>query len=256
MKKPIVIVIANQKGGAGKTTIAAAISQFLTTHSSVVLIDIDPQGTASRIFLEVFNATVFDGLTGTLSLDQAIVSALPQFPRWLKIIPSSPKLRDIDAMFAGRIDRFHCFEDAIAKIQGIDFIIVDCPGTLNLLTIAPLVAADYSILPVSCDPMCFDQIDSMKQTIEAIKLRLNPKLFTLPLVVTLFDGRNRLDTEVLAEIKARHETFEPIIRRRVKLKEEFAAQQPCTSKDLRELTNNIFERISHEQKKILSQRFT
>jgi chromosome partitioning protein len=254
VNRPIIVAVVGQKGGVGKTGIAAGISQFWTDFADILVIDMDPQCSLSRIFLEAFDLTVFEVLAGQIGIEQAIYSTLPQFSRWLKVVPSSSKLREMDAMLAGRLDRFHCVQDALSNVTNFDFIILDCPGNLGILSLASLVAADYALIPSATEPMSFDQVQIVETTIAAIKQRLNPKIVTLPLVLTLFDGRNRLDQEVVSELQSRYETFHTIVKRRVRIKEEFANRMPCTSDDLKAISQEIFERISSHEQKIHSSR--
>jgi chromosome partitioning protein len=248
--KPFIIAVVNQKGGVGKTTIGAAVAQFWAETLDVVLVDWDPQASASQIFLEDIGNSVFDAIVKPVEVNHAIVPALSQYPPRLRILPASPRLTELDAMLAGNLDRFHCAQDLLKKVTGAQIIVCDCPGTMSLLTIAPLVAADFVLIPTSCEPMAFDQIDRMKETIAAVQRRLNPQLRILPLAATLFDTRTRLDHEVLAELRARHEVFITIVRRRIRIKEEFAARVACTSEDLRNLANEILERIYYGAQKI------
>jgi chromosome partitioning protein len=248
MKKSTVVTVVNQKGGVGKTSIAAAVAQFWSVNLDVLLVDLDPQGSASSIFLDEIGTNAFDTLTGTVPVEKVIVSALPQYPPRLKIMPAGQSLSELGAMLAGKIDRFHVVQDVVGKLDDFDIIVIDCPGTLSLLTLAPLVAADFALLPTSAEPLSYDAIGATIDSISTVQRRLNPGLRLLPLVVTLYDTRNRLDAEVLAELKARHDVFDTVVHRRVRIKEQLAARQACTSADLKKLATEILERIRHEQK--------
>jgi chromosome partitioning protein len=250
MCKPTIVAVANQKGGVGKTAIASAISTFWAHDLDILLVDIDPQGSSSAVFLDKIGATIFDVLTGAASVEEAIVAALPQYPARLKILPSGQRLGELDCMLAGKLDRFHVVLDLVDKIRGFDIVVIDCPGAISVLTLAPLVAADFALLPASCEPMSFDAVDATVDTISTVRRRLNPGLQMLPLALTLYDSRNRLDVEVLGALKTRYAVFDSVVRRRVRIKEELAARHPCTSDDLKNLANEILERMYHEQKAI------
>lgn len=253
MTKPLVLAVCNQKGGVGKTSVAAATAQFWSRDLDVLLLDVDPQASASGIFLAEIGTTSFDVLTGAAPVDKAIVPVLSQYPPRLKVLPAGLRLAELDAMLVN-LDRFHCVQDLVDKIGSFDAIVIDCPGTMSLLTVAPLVAADFALIPTSAEPMAFDQVEAMKNTIATVRRRLNPGLHLLPLAVTLYDGRARLDAEVLSELRVRHDVFKAVVRRHVRIKEEFATRQPCTNEDLKNLANEILERIRHEEKAIQTDR--
>jgi chromosome partitioning protein len=141
-------------------------------------------------------------------------------------------------------------QEIFDKLVDFDVVVIDCPGTMSLLTLAPLVAADFALVPTSCEPMAFDTISATIETIATVRRRLNPGLRRLPLALTLYDARNRLDAEVYAELKARHDVFNTAVRRRVRIKEELAARQPCTSEDLKNLATEVLEKTRHDQKAI------
>ncbi len=249
--KRTVIAVCNQKGGVGKTSVAVALAQYLAVKFRVLFIDIDPQGSATGILVDCSSNFLFDALMGQLPPIQAVGDTLLQYPASLKIMPSSARLSELDAMLAGKIDRFHCVQDLLITTLEYDFVIIDCPGSTNLLTLASMVAADFVVIPTSCEPMSFVQIGDMLDLVTAVQKRLNPLLKRLPLAITLFDGRNRLDREILAELQSKYiEVFPTVVRRRVRIKEEFAARIPCTDEDLKNLSKDIYERIQREQKKI------
>lgn len=245
-----IIAVCNQKGGVGKTSVAAALAQFLAKSKQVLFIDMDPQGSATGIFVDRSSNALFDALVGQVPGIKAISDILPQYPSTLKIMPSSVRLTELDAMLAGKLDRFHCVQDLLASIRGFDFVIIDCPGSTSILTLASMVAADFVLIPTSCEPMAYVQIDGMLDLVAAVQKRLNPVLKQLPLAVTLYDSRNRLDQEVLAELKSRYSALPTVVNRRVRIKEEFAAKLPCTDENLKNLSRDIHERIRCEQKKI------
>lgn len=254
--KKTVIAVCNQKGGVGKTSVAVALAQYLATKFQVLFIDMDPSGSATgilvdqKIFSEHLHRTLFDVLLGQLPPTQAVSNVLEQYPRNLKIMMSSARLSELDTMLAGKIDKFHCVQDLTVSLK-YDFVVIDCPGSTGILTLASMVAADFVLVPTSAEPMSYVQIDDMLALVTAVQKRLNPTLKMLPLAITLFDRRNRLDQEILVELRSKYgELLPTVVHRRVHIKEEFAAQTPTTSEDLKNLSKDIYERIRREQKKI------
>ncbi len=250
MKKAIV-AICNHKGGVGKTTIAVALAQHLAAKQRVLLVDMDPQGSATGILVRQASDALFDALAGRLPALEAVSDTLEQYPSNLKIMPATPRLSDLDAMLAGKLDKFHCVQDIMIPALEYDFVIIDCPGSTSILTLASMVAADFVLVPTSAEPMSYVQIDDMLALVSAVQKRLNPTLKMLPLAITLFDRRNRLDQEILAELRSKYGDLLPtVVHRRVLIKEQLAAQTPSTAEDLKNLSKDIYERIRREQKKI------
>ncbi|MCX6126365.1 MAG: ParA family protein, partial [Proteobacteria bacterium] len=224
----------------------------LAAKFRVLFIDMDPQGSATGILVKHSSNALFDALMGQLPPIQAVTDTLAQYPASLRIMTSSARLSELDDMLAGKLDRFHCVQDILATTLEFDFFIIDCPGSSSLLTLASMVAADFVLIPTSCEPMSFVQLDDMLDLVSAVQKRLNPKLKLLPLAITLFDGRNRLDQEILAELRSKYSELLPtVVHRRVRIKEEFAARLPCTNQDLKNLSKDIYERIRNEPKKIV-----
>ena len=239
------IAVCNHKGGVDKTTVAVALAQYLASKFRVLFIDMDPQGSATGIFVDGSSNALFDALMGQLSPVQAVTDVLAQYPASLQIMTSSPRLSELDAMLAGKIDKFHCVQDLMTSDLECEFVVIDCPGSTGVLTLESMVAADFVLIPTSCEPMSFVQIDDMLAIVTAVQKRLNPLLVRLPLAVTLFDSRNRLDQEILAELQSKYvAVFPTVVRRRARIKEEFAARIPCTNEDLKNLSNEVYEGIS------------
>jgi chromosome partitioning protein len=247
--KPIIISIASIKGGVAKTTTSHALACYLSKDHKVLLWDNDPQRslTLATVDTSEIQHTAYDVIQNKIDPTVAAVKALPTYKN-IDVIPASNQLAGLEAATSTNIDRMFLFQDAVAGLSSYDFLIFDCPSSIGLLTSGPLVASDYAISPVACAPAAFETLSSLQETIAIIQRRLNPRLkwFILP---TLFDQRQVLDRDVLAEIQKQYGdlVLGPPIRKRISLAEDMAAQRPCSNEDYQEFTHNFLERIHHEK---------
>jgi chromosome partitioning protein len=223
MKKAKIICFANQKGGVGKTTSALNIAACLARSGRKVLfIDSDPQGNATSgigIKKRDVKASVYDLLIGRHRWDEV---ALKSSTKGLSIIPSSMNLVGAELELVDEDDREYKLKKAISGAEDeFDYIIIDCPPSLGLLTINSLAAARHVIIPVLCEYYSLEGLSQLTATIKQIKRLYNPDIELLGVLVNMFDGRLNLSIAVLEEIKKYFATklFKTPIPRSVKISE-------------------------------------
>ena len=215
------IAVANQKGGVGKTTTAINVATALAaTGKRVLVVDIDPQGNASTGFgidRARRSRTSYDLLLGDATLSEAAV--LTRIPN-LSIIPSTVDLTGAEIELIGVDRRMHRLDAALESSRH-DFVVIDCPPSLGLLTLNALAAADSLLVPLQCEFFALEGLTQLLNTVERVRATLNPNLSILGVVLTMFDRRNRLSEQVAADVRAclGAQVFETVIPRNVRLSE-------------------------------------
>ncbi len=225
----MIIVIANQKGGVGKTTTAINLSAACAMQGrKVLLIDLDPQGNTSLSFVESASveASAFEIFTETQQpWDNSIYSTKVEN---LEIVPSKINLAKLEAKLVGDFDAIFRLRDRIEQIRSnYDLIIIDTPPTLGLITVNALVAASYVLIPIQSSYFALEGTDDLLETIEKVRSRPNPDLELLGVVVTLFDKRTALSKDVEAQIRDvfGEKAFKTVITRSVRLEESPAHKE-------------------------------
>ncbi len=218
-----IICIANQKGGVGKTTTAINLSAALALLGhKTLLIDSDPQGSATSgvgIPMSSVSTSVYDVLLGERSVAEV---ALASSVENLSVLPANRDLIGAEIELVPLLAREHRLAEALAKVRdNFDFILIDCPPSLGLLTLNGLTAADSVLVPLQCEYYALEGLSALMQTIELIRKRLNPQLSIEGLVLTMFDTRNSLSHQVADEVRQHFakEVFETIVPRNVRLSE-------------------------------------
>jgi chromosome partitioning protein len=218
-----VIAIANQKGGVGKTTTAVNLSSCLAFKGKrVAIIDIDPQGnTTSGLGVDKKNIT--KSIYEVLINDENIENALIDTPvENLKICPSNIQLVGAEVELVSVISRETRMKVSISDIRDrFDFILIDCPPSLGLLTLNALTAADTILVPIQCEYYALEGLSQLMNTVKLVQRHLNPSLDVEGVVLTMFDARTNLSIQVVDDVKKyfRNKVYRTVIPRNVRLSE-------------------------------------
>jgi chromosome partitioning protein len=229
-----IYALANQKGGVGKTTTAINLGAYLAQAGQrVLIVDIDPQANAtSSLGLDKhqLETSIYDALIGEVPLTRVILRS-PELGLFL--VPSSPALAGAEVELVGMLAREYRLQQALDPVvSSYDYVLIDCPPSLGLLTVNALTAArDGVIIPVQCEYLALEGLSQLYQTIELVHARLNSGLEVRGMLMTMFDGRTNLAQQVVDEVR-RHfgeRTFSSVIPRSVRLSEAPSYGQPIAT---------------------------
>jgi chromosome partitioning protein len=253
---PRILSLANQKGGVGKTTTAINLGTALAAIGErVLIVDLDPQGNASTgLGIDRRNRSVstYDVLIGEAPLrDAVVVTAVPR----LHIAASTMDLSGLELELGATRDRAFRLRDAIAALntnatQDTDYtyVLIDCPPSLNLLTVNAMAASDAILVPLQCEFFALEGLSQLLQTVEQVRSTLNPNLSIHGIVLTMFDSRNNLSNQVVADVRQfmGAKVYNTMIPRNVRISEAPSYGKPVLVYDLKCVGSEAYLKLATE----------
>jgi chromosome partitioning protein len=260
--RPRTLSLANQKGGVGKTTTAINLGTALAAIGErVLIVDLDPQGNASTglgIDRKDRDRSTFDVLVGDADIQSTIrQTAVPG----LHIAPSTLDLSGLELSLATQKDRAYRLRDAIGKLSrpsraadgsfafdGYSYVLVDCPPSLNLLTVNAMAASDAVLVPLQCEFFALEGLSQLLKTVEQVKVNLNPSLTIHGIVLTMYDARNNLSDQVVADVRQfmGKKVFDTVIPRNVRVSEAPSYGKPVLLYDLKCVGSQAYLKLASE----------
>jgi chromosome partitioning protein len=246
-----ILAIANQKGGVGKTTTAVNLAASLAVaEQRTLLIDADPQGNATSgcgISRDDFTVNTYDVLLGEIPIDQALIRGV-QF-RHLDVLPTTPDLAAVEVELVDAEDRVSRMRNALAGVRDrYDFILIDCPPSLGLITLNMLVAADALLIPLQCEYFALEGLSQLMQTVQRVQESLNPELAVDGVLLTMYDARLNLSRQVAADARGYFgdKVFQTVVPRNIRLAEAPSFGKPIVVYDVASVGAQAYMDVARE----------
>ena len=245
-----IIAFANQKGGVGKTTTAVNIGASLAAvNKSVLLVDLDPQGNAGTGLGFVRSSVQRSVYPVIMGKEAAADNILTTSVKGMHIIPSTQRLSDAEVELLDMDHREVRLKSALAQVKDrYDYILIDCPPAMGFLTVNALVAADSLIVPLQCEFLSLEGLSQMMKSVEIIRIKWNPALALMGILLTMYDRRNNLSKAIEDDVRANYGdgVFQTVIPRNVRASEAPSHGKPILFYDFNSVTAQAYLKLATE----------
>jgi chromosome partitioning protein len=245
-----IIAIANQKGGVGKTTTAVNLSACVAEKGKrVLLVDLDPQGNSTSGLgtnKESLQHSIYDVLINRVPAAEAAIQTETPL---LHLLPSQIELAGAEVELVGMMAREQVLKRALDKVRAdFDYIFIDCPPSLGLLTLNALTAADTLLVPIQCEYYALEGLSQLMNTVKLVRMHLNPELEVEGVVLTMYDARTNLSSQVVTEVKKffKNKVYDTIIPRSIRLGEAPSFGKPITAYDPKSIGAIAYIKLADE----------
>lgn len=245
-----IIAVVNQKGGVAKTTTVVNLGAYLAqAGKKVLIIDIDPQGNASSglgVDRDSLELCIYDVLINDIPVEGVILDT--EIPG-LQVLPATISLAGAEIELVSSANREQKLKNALAEVKDdYDYIIIDCPPSLGLLTLNALTAADSMIIPIQCEYYALEGLSQLMNTFQLVKKHLNPQLEIEGVLLTMFDARTNLAIQVVDEVKEffKGKVYSSIIPRNVRLSEAPSHGKPISLYDPKSRGAEVYQQLAME----------